>query len=144
MFTLLKEKINKRVLSIITIFLTCIMLFYLVYATSPSITLTNVVLCKNLDNEMSPVDVVRGETTPTDRLILFFDYSKANIGLTLRVVWYYNNTSIAADTLKLLKTNGNRSIALLSTAGSYLPSGAYCVKIFLGDDELKQLSFIIS
>ncbi len=139
------NKLNKRHIAIISALFVCVLLFLLVYTTSVTqFTLDSVLVCKNLGKDMTPIDVVNGETKTTDRLILCFDYSNAKPGLTLRVVWYYNDKQVTDDSLKLSKTDGNRSVALLANNGSYLPQGAYCVKIFLGDDLLKQISFVIS
>lgn len=145
MHNLFKKKLNKKFIVAIVAFTVCIFLFLLVYVTSSSkFSLDNVIVCKNLDKNMSPIDIIHGETTSTDRAILCFDYSKANIGLTLRIVWYYNDKQITDNTFKLAKTDGHRSVALLSSTDNLLPKGAYCVKIFLGDEELKQVSFVIS
>ena len=145
MFGLTKPKINKKNSTIIKIFLAFCLLFFLVYTTSSGkFRLGNVVLCRNLDKDAVPIDIVGDEMKPSDRIILVFDYSHANVGQTLNIAWYYNDKQITNDQVKLNRTEGQRRLALLSNNGATLPKGAYCVKISIGDKLLKQISFVIS
>ena len=145
MFGLNKTKRFKINLGTIAILLVVLSLSFLVYATSSSkFELNNVVICRNLDKNAMPIDIVENEIKPSDRLILVFDYSNANIGQVLNVIWFFNDKQITNDQLKLNRTEGQRRLALLSNSGATLPKGAYCVKISIGDKLLQQLSFIIS
>lgn len=101
------------------------------------------VVCVELDSDKRPRKIRDVMTYGTKQACLWFNYSSASEGNRLEVEWYYNDSLVLSDPVKLMTKDGVRAFYLLHEGGTPLPAGKYTVKIIAPTKELCSVNFKI-
>ncbi len=109
-----------------------------------SFEIHNIVLCDEVDGNMTPVGVSSVFSYGTRQLCLWFDYSRAGYGENVKVRWFFRGRPIQSQEVTLEQGSGAKAFCLLLEDGSPLPKGAYSVRISLFDRVFSDTLFEIA
>ena len=108
-----------------------------------SFSINDAKICIELDRSRIPSKVSETIQYGTRQICLWFKYSSAPEGTLVQISWYYNDSLVLTESLKLIASDGERAFYLLQEDGSALPVGDYRVVISSSTEELKDLKFVI-
>lgn len=107
------------------------------------VTITGAVVCRELDESSSPVGGGPLFKWGGRQVCLIFNYEAPRPGVSMDVVWSFQNQVIFRESIRIGDTGGVRAFFLLREDGSPLPVGEYDVCIASGGRELFCVPFSV-
>ena len=103
----------------------------------------NVIISTEVDDKLRLTGTVSRFPYGSRQVCLRFDYSKAVPGSEIRVLWFFGEKLVEADTYALFEPAGSRIYCLVRENGQPLPKGPYSITIVNGAEGLSDFGFEI-
>ena len=111
--------------------------------SSESLMIHNVVLSTEVDDRLRLTGAVSRFPYGSRQVYLRFDYSKAVPGNKIKVLWYFGEKLVEADTYELSEPSGFKIYSLVRENGQPLPKGSYSIAIKNNTESLSDFLFEI-